>query len=257
MTSTEQTAKFLNKDKIFSKLKKEILQSMGQLDVFETIGSTNTYLLECAKVNMPTKSVCFSAQQTGGRGRLGRTWLSPQGGIYCSFLNYFAEGTALQTLSLATAVIVVRALSSLELAQDITVKWPNDILLHGKKVGGILIESVKTEHGIAVVFGIGLNLTKPAEAWEGLETVKKDVEREIIAAELINAWFAGISAFTATGFESFYEEWSERHFFQGKEIRLQKHNEHVTGIVQGITQNGELILLIDGYKKNFSVGEIG
>ena len=90
MSSLQQTVELLDSDKIKLAIDNDKLPYLATLDIFDSINSTNTYLLECAKIAAPSGSVCFAEQQTKGRGRLGRLWYSPRGAnIYCSLLWYF------------------------------------------------------------------------------------------------------------------------------------------------------------------------
>ncbi len=113
-----------------------MLARLARLDIFNTIASTNTYLLDQAKVNPVSGWICLAEQQSKGRGRQGRTWFSPRGGnIYFSMLWQFREHKYdLSGLSLAVAVMLIHVLQQLGVSADLQLKWPNDIWIAGRKL---------------------------------------------------------------------------------------------------------------------------
>ena len=131
----------------------------------------------------PSGWACFAEQQTHGRGRQERTWFSPYGkNIYCSLLWRFAISQGnLSGLSIAVAVMVVRALKKYGISAGIQVKWPNDILFSARKLAGILVE----RSGSAVVIGVGVNLNFSQETettWISLaEITQQPVARNYFA----------------------------------------------------------------------------
>ncbi len=125
-----------------------------------TCDSTNAVLLARAEAGAPSGTVVIAAEQTAGRGRRGRNWFaSPGDSLTFSLLWRFAPGTAPAGLSLAVGVAVVRALAKVG-AGEAALKWPNDILQDGRKLGGILVELLPGAPHAAVI-GIGINLHLP------------------------------------------------------------------------------------------------
>jgi BirA family biotin operon repressor/biotin-[acetyl-CoA-carboxylase] ligase len=138
---------------------------LNRIDIFQTINSTNTYLLECAAAGEKSGLFCFAEQQSKGKGRLGRQWLSPKGNLYFSLLWHFSQDQlTLSSLSLAIAVMVANALKKIGIGHGLELKWPNDILFNGKKMVGILLErSPATQHQVSIVIGVGINIIAPTE----------------------------------------------------------------------------------------------
>jgi BirA family transcriptional regulator, biotin operon repressor / biotin---[acetyl-CoA-carboxylase] ligase len=130
----------------------------NKIIILDTIDSTNSYLLNHAIDN--NTLICLAETQTNGRGRLERTWFSPPNNIYLSLLWHFNHNiNQLSNLSIEVAVAVNRILRKLGVI-DSTIKWPNDILWHNRKLAGILIETrVNTNNNTCyAVIGVGLNV---------------------------------------------------------------------------------------------------
>src|SRR5688572_31248481 len=160
--------------KHFSLSAKKVLT---RLDIFPVIDSTNTYLLSKHKEAI-SGWVCLAEEQTSGRGRQGKTWISPKNtNIYASLLWRFKAAGSLSNLSLAVSVMVKRALEEYGITDSIQLKWPNDVWCQRRKLAGILLERVQD----VVVIGVGLNVVLPENHelnWIALsETTKNSVER--------------------------------------------------------------------------------
>ena len=137
----------------------------GKIEVFDTIDSTSSYLKELARDGAPEHTAVVAASQSGGRGRMGRSFFSPEGtGIYLSLLfRPKGDAASVGMMTAAAAVGVCRALESLG-SPELGIKWVNDLYLNGKKVCGILAESVfdSSRGGFeGVVIGVGVNLFEP------------------------------------------------------------------------------------------------
>ena len=144
---------------------------LAQLEIFQSIDSTNKYLSERADRPEYVRSVVLAESQLSGRGRRGKTWVSPfAANIYLSTLWGFERGAeALGGLSLAVGVAVRRALLQVGL-KDVQLKWPNDIYVGQKKLGGILLEMLGDPAGhCSVVVGVGINVSMPVEAGEAID----------------------------------------------------------------------------------------
>lgn len=144
---------------------------LASLEIHEQIPSTNSYLSELVHKGAPSGVVCFAEQQTAGKGRRGRCWVSPYGNnVYVSILWRFQQGpAAISALSLAVGVAVIRTLKQYSIP-GIGLKWPNDIYWRDKKLGGILIEvSGENQGPCAAVIGLGLNLYLSGEEAESID----------------------------------------------------------------------------------------
>lgn len=240
-------------------------ENLFRIDVFDLISSTNTYLLECAKKKNVSGWFCFAEQQSRGRGRLGRTWYSPRGAnIYCSVLWCFdASGADLSALSLAVAVMVAETLSAYGVAVEVGLKWPNDILVEGRKLGGILLERLPECDGvIPVVIGIGINLQLPEGSDTGwvdvAEMVKEPIARNRMAGLLVNELLRGLPVYQRRGLVPFIERWRGRDVLFGKQVTIQVSSDFsVVGVMTGINESGELLLKMEsGEVKHFRCGDV-
>ncbi len=221
--------------------------------LLESVGSTNSFLLDLPEEQKTEGLVVRAEEQTAGRGRLGRRWLSPRGkGLYFSVLwrqNGPVEKNYL--LVLAAALAVVRAVETATSCQP-ELKWPNDILIGRKKVGGILLEQRgKPEPGQWVVAGIGLNVeqesTEFSEDYGGHATSLKaacgeDMDRE----RLFRAILAQLGDFYAL-YKSGKEETLRRFFVQksnlwGEPVQVIQNGRKIEGVAEGMDPHGGLII---------------
>lgn len=256
----------LNSSKINSHLTETAQRVCFALDVFPCIDSTNSYLMARAQVDAPSGSVCFAEEQTAGKGRRGRQWISPQGqNIYGSFLWRFSSVAGLGGLSLAIGVGVIRVLRKHGIG-NVGLKWPNDIYSDGKKLGGILIEVTShTDGSASAVIGLGLNFNLPpnldgiTQAYTNLCEVAPDVvlERNFVIAQLLNELLPIASTFETQTLAAYLDEWRDYDCLFGKQVNLFVGSQQISGIVQGIDENGLLKLQRDdGTIQTFASGEV-
>jgi BirA family biotin operon repressor/biotin-[acetyl-CoA-carboxylase] ligase len=241
--------------------------SPRHIDVFHSLESTNTFAREQAANRDYAGSVVFAERQTAGRGRRGKEWLSPFGAsIYMSVLWDFEQGAqALQGLSLAVGVAVRRALLELGLA-DVSLKWPNDIYVKGKKLGGILLEMVGDPEGhCSVVIGIGINVSMPIAIGQNIDQPWTDLDSELLsavsrnklAASLIDEIFTLLADFETVGFSAYRDEWESADAFSGLQCAIITPRETVSGVLLGVDNNGAVRLrLADGSIQRFIGGEL-
>ncbi len=226
----------------------------GRLDCLEVLlntESTNSYLLNKASDHMGKRYAVLAEKQESGRGRRGRTWVSPFGkNIYLSMLWSFSGGLgSLEGLSLVIAIAVERALAELGVA-DAKLKWPNDVYLNDKKLAGILLEVSGEYSGYCqVVIGIGLNIKLSdydAESidqpWAQLSEHLGGIDRNSVAAAVINQLIKAIEQFDKQGFESFQDYWLSKDAFIDQEVNLVLPNNVCTGIAKGVNSKGQLLL---------------
>ena len=218
------------------------------LQLLDTCVSTNTLLLERARNAIPSGSVLVCELQSAGRGRRGNSWQSGLGGnLTFSLLWRFGRGAAgLSGLSLAAGVAVARALASLGI-EGVQLKWSNDLLHAGRKLGGILIEL----HGDAAVIGIGLNLrlragvrAAIAQAVTDLAAISAQVpQRNLLLAAILIELAPVLEQFAVQGFAPLREEWMDRHAHQGKPVTLASGDgKTVAGRAAGVAEDGALLL---------------
>ncbi|MGH8552656.1 MAG: biotin--[acetyl-CoA-carboxylase] ligase, partial [Methylococcales bacterium] len=196
----------LDETMIRSGLEADVINEIGCFHIHDLIDSTNRCLVSALTEPGSKGAVCLAESQSAGKGRNGKSWVSPFGSnVYLSLTWHYPDGpAALSGLSLAVGVAVVRALSSLNV-RDIRLKWPNDILWNEKKVGGILIEVFGDAHGpCSVIIGLGLNhamsLDQGAaidQQWVDLDTITHHAQpgRNLLVASLINEMLRIVSGF--------------------------------------------------------------
>ena len=237
------------------------------LEVVEVASSTNALLLERVAAGAPSGSVIAAEWQSAGRGRRGRAWHTGIGGALAfSLLWRYAQGaSALSGLSLAAGVALARALNTIA-GLHVGLKWPNDIVAEGKKLGGILIELSGDMLGpSAAVIGIGLNIRlsrsvrlaidQPATDIESL--TEQRVDRNALLAALLVELDRALSVFAADGFAPFRAEWERYHAHQGAIVTLLlPDGRSERGQVRGVAEDGALVLDTRGGRKVFRSGEV-
>ena len=192
-----------------------------KLECFESLDSTNTYLKERAKKGAPEGTVVIANAQTGGRGRMGRSFCSPPAlGIYMSLLlRPEAKSDCVQSLTAFTAVAVCRAIESLT-GLDPEIKWINDIMLNGKKICGILAEAKFSKEAVPdyAVLGIGINLLAPQG---GFPAEIRDIAGAVFPQGTdADAAFDRCAAALTDALLDEYAGIRERHYLAGYKARL-------------------------------------
>jgi BirA family biotin operon repressor/biotin-[acetyl-CoA-carboxylase] ligase len=248
-----------------TKIKKLANVKKVQIDIFEQINSTNSYLQTLRKNNKVC--VCLAEMQTQGRGRLHRTWHSPFGkNIYFSLLYpVYQDISTLSGLSLVIGLAVCKAIAeAYALPKPILVKWPNDVMVDNKKLAGNLIEIQAETHGFChVIIGIGINVNidegheEITQPWTSIRKINHlHNDRNILCAKLIDTLLTYIEQFEKYGLCSFLEEWKTRDSLLNKLVRLKSGNREFEGQVLGISEQGHLQLkLSDGTITHFSSGD--
>lgn len=225
----------------------------SSIAVFPSIDSTNRYLQSVAPPTAGTLAVCVALEQTAGRGRRGRHWLSPPGqGLCLSVGWYLPQWRAdLPTLPLAVGVAGRRAVIGLG-ARNVLLKWPNDLVVAGGKLGGVLVECRGAGAGVAVVAGIGINLTLPSEYAPRIDALGGQPARDLrdagvatpdlaraavrVAVELGDV----LRVYTDHGFEPFRNEWSAADSLCDREIVWDDQGHAYHGTARGIDRDGAL-----------------
>ena len=226
--------------------------NIGGLRYFDSIGSTNDEALAWAVAGAPDLSIVIADEQTQGRGRLDRKWFTPKGSGLAFSLILRPSATLRPHLSRTVglaALSIAESCSGLGLAPRI--KWPNDILLNGKKTAGILIENVWSGDDVdSLVIGMGINVHKasvpPAELLQFPATSLEDeLGKEAPAREEI--LFSILSSFIRwherIGTDELIHAWEEMLAFRGDQVQVQAGGESpVTGKLLGLEQDGSLRL---------------
>jgi BirA family biotin operon repressor/biotin-[acetyl-CoA-carboxylase] ligase len=207
------------------------------------VGSTNDVAELLAAAGVAEGALVVADRQTAGRGRLGRRWLSPHGGLWCSVLLRPVGGPSRGLLSLAVGVAVAEAA---EMAAGVRtgLKWPNDVLVEGRKVAGVLIEAA----GGAVIVGVGVNVTVPADALPNdidpaatslhLASVRP-VDRDRVLVALVDRLTAWYQTWYAGG-EQVLDAWRRRDVTTGGPVVVSVWGETLAGVADGIDGDGAL-----------------
>ncbi|TVL12268.1 biotin--[acetyl-CoA-carboxylase] synthetase [Shewanella xiamenensis] len=217
---------------------------------FDEIPSTNGFMLSHTS-ELKSGDVCVAEYQSAGRGRRGRTWVSPYGHhLYFSQFWSFPQGMAqAMGLSLVVACSLVEVLKSFGV-DNIGVKWPNDIYLNYKKLAGILIEmSGQADSECQLIIGIGVNMAMSEDQGKGIDQPWSDLSsltdmpnKTDLVIALHKQLKRDIQLFEREGLAAFKTRWQQADLFHGKEIRLLMGENHVDGICRGIDEQGAVLL---------------
>ncbi|MFC4701539.1 bifunctional biotin--[acetyl-CoA-carboxylase] ligase/biotin operon repressor BirA [Glaciecola siphonariae] len=239
-------------------------QSTSDILLRNIVSSTNDVVKQLAP-SLKQGSVCLAECQTQGRGRRGRTWVSPFGSsIYMSMLWRFDSGyQSMAGLSLLIGIGLNRALQRLGV-HTCKLKWPNDVYNAGKKLAGILIE-VEGQIGeqTLAVIGVGVNI-ELADGLEAIDQAYTDVQealggavdRNIFTAYLLEALWDMLPEFQQNGLAPFMEEWRAADLYFDKKVSLISGSYTTHGVSKGIDSSGALLLETNGAVKPYHGGEI-
>ena len=224
------------------------------LSLTEQTASTNDDLKAAAREGAPDFTVRIADKQLAGKGRNNRSFFS-ENGLYMSVLLP-AKEEVLPFITAIAAVAVARAIRSLT-ETDAEIKWVNDVYVHGKKVCGILSESVVTGGVRRVIVGIGVNLNTPEEGFpEEIRAIAGsiDADRSELAAEILSRL---LSLFEKGDIEGVCNEYRELCFLVGKRISVHKENGCVDATVTGLTKELALsVLYDDGKTEDLIAGDV-
>ncbi|MEW6165607.1 MAG: biotin--[acetyl-CoA-carboxylase] ligase [Pseudomonadota bacterium] len=250
-----------------------ILRALGaqacrfDADLLAACDSTNAVLLARAEAGAPSGTVVIAAHQTAGRGRQGRDWISAPGdSLTFSLLWRFAPRTAPAGLSLAVGLAVANALEKVSAGGTATIqlKWPNDLLRDGRKLGGILVElvpGVRSSSGFAAVIGIGLNLrlpaALPAELAAQCAALNDATDPNRLLATILTELLNVLETFGQQGFAALRAGWTAHHAYADAPVRLlSAFAPPRDGICRGVDADGALLLETDGRVERVLSGEI-
>lgn len=235
------------------------------VDVYSSIDSTNAEVLRRFATTTGKGLVVLAESQDAGRGRRGRVWQSPFAqNLYFSMGWCFEGGAAaLEGLSLVVGVSLVEALLALGLEQA-RLKWPNDVLVDGRKLAGILLEITGDPTGLCkVVIGIGVNANMVNaggsidQPWVSIRQVLGGmVDRNQLTILLAEKLLANLYIFEQHGFAAFAGTWHELDAFLHQEVIVTQGERRIIGTAAGVNQAGELRLDIDGVIQHFNGGEV-
>lgn len=256
---------YIKADEISKDLQTEYIGK--DLYIFNEVSSTNTLAKFLSMNGAENGTVIISEKQTKAKGRSGKSWESPLGGVWLSIIiNPIVDYSKLPLITLATGVAVAKTMERIGV-ENSEIKWPNDIMINGKKVCGILTEAVTKFNTIeSVIIGVGidanLNVTDfPEELQEGTTTLKEELKKEGNENLLIKIFleeFEKINElFIAKEYETILKEWRKRSYSIGKIVEVREpFNTYYDAYVLGISKEGALIVeKIDGTLEKVISGE--
>ncbi len=238
---------------------------LAALEVAWSLDSTNSELL---RRSTPAQGVVvlLAERQTGGRGRRGRDWKSPlAANLYLSVARQYGGGLAkLGGLSLVAGIAVAEALREHGHA-GVGLKWPNDLVVAGRKLGGLLVEGGGEHAGpVRAVVGIGLNVRMPAGAAAGIDQAWTDLQqvggppalRNALATRVLAHLLPALEAFDAHGLTPFLPRYAALDILAGRAIDILEANGTRHGVAEGLAEDGALRVRIDGVLERLHAGDV-
>ena len=253
---------------ILNEIKTKIHGIIGrEIHFFETVSSTNTIALELAE-KAPEGTVFLADSQDKGRGRLGRIWISPSGvNIYMSIiLRPQIRPKDSSLITIMSAVACATALRNVT-GVKVTTKWPNDLMIDNKKVGGILTELKTQQQKItSAIVGIGINVNIdvrefPEDMKQRATSLKNEsgvsYSRESIVAEILNEMDRWYKTMTTLEKEAIVQAWKNLTSTLGRKVVVITPHETLTGTAESIDNDGMLIVrLPSGQSKRINSGDL-
>lgn len=234
---------------------------INHINYFESIDSSNTYLM---RSDQPVHGrVCITDYQTLGKGRRGRQWISSAGGNLLFSLGWTPKKPQGSEVGLVVGVAIADVLSQMGL-DNVTLKWPNDVLVKGEKLVGILLESRVRGKQVELVIGVGLNVKiDPAELgdietpWVDLARLgKTDIHRQTLLVKLLSAISMRLEQFEIEGFAPIRADWLAYHAMDGIMVSYELAGQIKTGTIMSLDLDGGLLLESNGETVKVSSGEI-
>ncbi len=237
-----------------------------ELSVFQTIDSTNVEARRLAELGMAEGQIVWALRQQSGVGRRGRQWASPEGNLYCSvLLRPDCDATEGAKLSFLIAVALYDAIAEfLPGDTKMALKWPNDILIEGRKSAGILLESKSNSHNKLdwLVVGTGINVANYPKVTEGLPAISlMEAGANVKLEELLKAYCVNLDKlygqWKRNGFNAIRTLWLERATGIGSEVTVRLPKSSFQGTFKNLDESGALVLTMkDGSTKLVTAGEV-
>jgi BirA family biotin operon repressor/biotin-[acetyl-CoA-carboxylase] ligase len=230
---------------------------------YDELDSTNEEARRLAEGGGSHGAVIWARKQTKGRGRMGRQWVSQEGNLFCSVL--LAPGCPLEVAGQLSFVAAVAAAETLQpiVGDEVSIrcKWPNDILLEGKKLGGILLESFEVNKERWVVVGVGINIDSCPEETDYPATFLKDAGVEIVSAKIVLSRFIhhfiqAYDLWSRRGFAPIRRSWLKFAHDKGEALRVRLPDATLDGQFDGLDPNGNLQLKTPQGRKIIHAGDV-
>jgi BirA family biotin operon repressor/biotin-[acetyl-CoA-carboxylase] ligase len=229
-----------------------------------SVDSTNAFArtLVSKKEEDPDGTVVIAYEQTGGKGRRDRKWTSPPGGIYLSLIIELGSPEKAGLLNVLSALPVAKAIGNLD--QDCRIKWPNDLIIGDKKVGGILGELVSGERKYAII-GIGINSNIPVsklpddlrdKSTSLMDEVGREVPNPNLVDHIIQEYHGFIRTFIKGEVDELLLEYRKSSIVLGKRVVIKSLDETFDGIAEDIGEDGSLILKVGNEVRRVVEGDV-
>lgn len=234
--------------------------------VLQSLDSTNAEAMRRLDQGQAAPFIVVAEQQTAGRGRRGRRWISPFGeNLYYSLVLRVSGGMRqVEGLSLVVGLALLQALRGAGMT-SVGLKWPNDVLADGRKIAGILLELSGDPADVChVVVGIGVNVNMLAideamidQPWTSMRAeLRRYVDRNALVCTLNRQLSSYLQRHQERGFASLKDEWQDNHLWQGRTVVLTAGAQSVAGEVVGVDSTGAICLRVAGVERSFSGGEL-
>jgi len=263
----QNALELLDRNSILAAVAAPTRDRLGGVEVCLVVDSTNNRLREQVHSGLSSGTVCLAEMQHAGRGRRGRRWVSPFGAnLYLSLLwRSPVGGAAPGGLRLVSGIAPMRSLRSFG-GTGVGLKWPNDIMASGAKLGGILIDVLGESTGPCVaIIGVGINVAMPQTAgttieqpWTDLLTLtgRRRLSRNRLAALLLDELLPLLAAFETDGMQPYLEEWKRYDMVDGQAVELHLPGRIIAGMACGIDAGGALLVDTGDGPRRFASGEV-
>lgn len=225
------------------------------IEYFRTLDSTNTEIFDMLKQNQAKSGDAIIAdQQTAGRGRRGNNWISNPGeSITCSIIIKDEDDSLVKKLPLISGIAIIKGIKQLT-KLDCNLKWPNDILLDSKKIGGILIEK---KDGYFII-GIGLNVNESEldKSIENSTSIRLELGRTVQREPLLAFIFNHFETLLGNNLSSIINEWESLCLHMDRMVKFHQSNQLMSVTFLGLNENGEANIQTDDGKKIINSGII-
>ena len=261
----KQETEYLNRNEILDGLNTKTIGK--ELYLFKEVMSTNTVAKFLSENDVNNGTVIISEKQSGAKGRLGKSWESPLGGIWLSLVvKPNVDHSKIPMITLATGVAVVKTLERIGI-ENAEIKWPNDVMINDKKVCGILTEAITKFNSIeSVIIGVGIDANFDVnilseELQEGTTTLDIELGHRVNENEIIRFFLEEFERigilFEEGGFERILKEWRKYSYSIGKIVEVREpFSKSYDGYVLGISREGALVVeKIDGTLEKVISGE--
>ena len=246
----------LNVDIIRDFLAKRGTSHPSRIDVLQTVTSTNDYLAELGLAGSGCVGVCIADQQTQGKGRFGHSWWSPAGvNLYLSMQWDLQQWrTQYEMLGLWLLIAIAQLLEQLGVP-EVKLKWPNDICMDGKKLGGILIERKASPTQHSLIIGVGLNVAmsqaeefKETPGWIDLLSAYPDWRlcRNELAAQVVEVLTHTLNTLDDNNPEDLCSAWDRYDSLSNRKVEFLYRDQHKCGEVRGIDIQGQIVMRVNG-----------